>query len=65
MMLNARLFMVCGQLMHDEILKMALLGEIYYLSNHLISVFGCQFSVYRFFDSSVSNAYSNHLLPSK
>ncbi len=51
--------------MRKGIVKMALLGEIDYLSNHLISVFGCQFSVYSFFDFFVSSAYSSELVSCK
>ncbi len=36
--------------MHNGIVKMALLAEIDQLSNHRISVFSFQFSVFRFFD---------------
>ena len=51
--------------MRNGIGEMVLLGEIYYLSNDGISVFGCQFSVFGFLISLLSNAYSSELVTCK
>jgi hypothetical protein len=48
--------------MHNGMVKVALLGEIYYLSNHRISVFGCQFSVFGFLISLLSNVCCSELV---